>query len=358
MPSPHEPVPPPPELWEDDGDDLLGDGAAEIFNVVENGRNDPAPGGCHNGERNRHPALPPAPAKRGETLLVNRDVQRLGPRATHRARILDATLRRPIQLSDEDDCPHPIDVQCHENQCYCRTAHGADIGARTMYRQCVHFVIMGCGRVGASIASNLEASGHSVAVIDQNVDAFRRLPADFSGRRITGIGFDRDALSQAGIEEAYAFAAVSSGDNSNIIAARVAREQFGVERVVARIYDPRRAQVFQRLGITTIATVRWTTDQFLRRLLPKGTSVDFEDSSGAVSIASVDYHPRWVGRSVANFETYARCRVAYITRLGTGFVPSTETQVQDGDILNVAVSTADLSTLRRAAMRSENEVLP
>ena len=98
--------------------------------------------------------------------------------------------------------------------------------------------------------------------------------------------------------------------------------------------------------------------KFLRRLLPKGTSVDFEDSSGAVSIASVDYHPRWVGRSVANFETYARCRVAYITRLGTGFVPSTEALIQDGDILNVAVSTADLSTLRRAAMRSENEVLP
>ena len=220
----------------------------------------------------------------------------------------------------------------------------------------MHFVIMGCGRVGASLAPNLEASGHSVAVIDQDGDAFRRLPSDFSGRRITGIGFDRDALSQAGIEEAYAFAAVSSGDNSNIISARVARETFGVERVVARIYDSRRAQAFQRLGITTVATVRWTTDQFLRRLLPKGISVDFEDSSGAVSIASLDYNPRWVGRAVSHFETYAQCRVAFISRLGTGFVPTADTQIQDGDILNVAVATAGLSAVRRTAMRTGSEV--
>ena len=119
---------------------------------------------------------------------------------------------------------------------------------------------MGCGRVGSSLAEQLEDQGHSVAVVDQNPEAFRRLPADFEGRRVTGLGFDRDALTQAGIEDAYAFAAVSSGDNSNIIAARVVRETFGVPNVVARIYDPRRAEVYQRLGIPTVATVRWTAD--------------------------------------------------------------------------------------------------
>ena len=129
-------------------------------------------------------------------------------------------------------------------------------------------MIMGCGRVGASLATILYAQGHSVAVIDSDSKAFQRLPQDFSGRRVTGLGMDRDALKQAGIKDAYAFAAVSNGDNSNIIAARVARETFHVERVVARIYDPERAFVYERLGIPTVATVKRTTESVLRRLMP------------------------------------------------------------------------------------------
>ena len=127
---------------------------------------------------------------------------------------------------------------------------------------------MGCGRVGSTLAMSLEAQGHSVAVIDQNEAAFRRLGAAFEGRRITGVGFDRDTLRAAGIDRAYAFAAVSSGDNSNILSARVARETFDVEHVVARIYDPGRAEIYQRLGIPTVATVAWTANQMLRRLVP------------------------------------------------------------------------------------------
>ena len=151
----------------------------------------------------------------------------------------------------------------------------------------VHFVIMGCGRVGASLARALERAGHEVAVIDQDEPAFRRLGTTFEGRRVTGVGFDRDTLREAGIEDAYAFAAVSSGDNSNILAARVARETFGVEHVVARIYDPGRAEVYQRLGIPTVATVRWTADQMLRRLLPQGHVPEFTDPSGRVVIAEM-----------------------------------------------------------------------
>ena len=132
----------------------------------------------------------------------------------------------------------------------------------------MHIVIMGCGRVGSTLAHILEERGHSVAVIDQDPEAFRKLRSSFKGNKITGIGFDQRVLEDAGIREAAAFAAVSSGDNSNVIAARVVRESFGVDRVAARIYDPRRADVYQRLGIPTVATVRWTADQMLRRLLP------------------------------------------------------------------------------------------
>ena len=119
------------------------------------------------------------------------------------------------------------------------------------------------------MAVQLDRMGHSVSVIDRSSDSFRRLPSDFNGRKVKGVGFDRDALEQAGIDEAYAFVAVSNGDNSNIVAARVARESFGVDNVVARIYDSRRADVYERLGIPTVATVRQTADQMMRRILPR-----------------------------------------------------------------------------------------
>ena len=140
---------------------------------------------------------------------------------------------------------------------------------------------MGCGRVGSTLAHILEDQGHSVAIIDQDRDAFRKLGSTFKGKKIVGIGFDQNVLSEAGIEDADAFAAVSSGDNSNVISARVARESFGVKRVAARIYDPRRAEVYQRLGIPTVATVRWTADQMLRRLLPEGSEPLWRDPTGA-----------------------------------------------------------------------------
>ena len=137
----------------------------------------------------------------------------------------------------------------------------------------MYIVVMGCGRVGSSLALSLARLGHEVAVVDRESTSFRRLGKDFPGTTVLGMGFDRDVLLRAGVERADAFAAVSSGDNSNIISARVARETFGVDRVVARIYDPKRAAVFERLGIPTIATVPWTTDRFLQSLL-QDTEID------------------------------------------------------------------------------------
>ena len=202
---------------------------------------------------------------------------------------------------------------------------------------------MGCGRVGSSLARNLERRDHTVAIIDQNPDAFRRLGPTYSGRKVMGVGFDRDVLVEALIEKADAFAAVSSGDNSNIISARVARETFGIQNVVARIYDPGRAEIYQRLGIPTVATVRWTTDQILRRLLPEGAEPDWRDPSGTVRMAEVATHPAWVGRTVEELQDAGDTRVVFLTRLGEGLIPTRHTVIQEGDLVHAVMleSAAD-----------------
>ncbi|GIH13789.1 potassium channel family protein [Rugosimonospora africana] len=195
----------------------------------------------------------------------------------------------------------------------------------------MHIVIMGCGRVGSTLAHSVEAKGHSVAVIDVHADAFRRLGPDFTGLTVTGIGFDREVLIAAGIERADAFAAVSSGDNSNIISARLARETFGVQRVVARIYDQKRAEVYERLGIPTVATVRWTADRMLRHVLPGGNTEVWRDPTSTVAIVEVPVHTGWISRPVRALEDATGARVAYIMRFGVGALPTASTVLQDGD---------------------------
>ncbi|HEU0129401.1 MAG TPA: TrkA family potassium uptake protein [Mycobacteriales bacterium] len=212
----------------------------------------------------------------------------------------------------------------------------------------MHVVIMGCGRVGSTLALRLEQLGHSVAIVDRDAGAFRRLPKDFTGRSVVGVGFDRETLVEAGIEQAEAFAAVSNGDNSNIISARVAREQFGVEHVAARIYDPRRAEVYQRLGIPTVATVKWTADQVLRRLLPAAADDEWTDPSGRVCVAQIDVPSSWVGRRYSELENAAGARVACLTRLGIGQLPVKDTVVQEGDIVHFALVREQLATVEAA----------
>ncbi|AKT52006.1 potassium channel family protein [Arsenicicoccus sp. oral taxon 190] len=211
----------------------------------------------------------------------------------------------------------------------------------------MHFVIMGCGRVGSTLALSLEEAGHDVAVVDQSASAFRRLGRGFEGRRVKGIGFDRDTLKEAGIEQAYAFAAVSNGDNSNILAARVARETFGVEHVVARIYDPRRAEIYQRLGIPTVATVQWTVDRVVRRLMPQGSVPEFIDPSGQIALSEVSIDRSWVGRRLAAMEEASGARVAYLTRFGQGVLPGPDTVLQEGDIVRFLSTTDAIPTIER-----------
>jgi trk system potassium uptake protein TrkA len=219
----------------------------------------------------------------------------------------------------------------------------------------VHVVIMGCGRVGSSLAAAVERLGHSVAVIDKDEQAFRRLNTEFRGQQVIGGGFDRNVLIEAGIERAGAFAAVSSGDNSNIISARVARETFGVEQVVARIYDAKRAEVYERLGIPTVATVSWTTDRLMRTLLPDGVASAWRDPTGKVAIVQLPIHEDWVGHTVAELEQAIRARVAFIMRFGTGVLPNLKTVVQADDQVYVSALSGTISDVSNAAGQPPEE---
>jgi len=209
----------------------------------------------------------------------------------------------------------------------------------------VHVVIVGCGRVGSAVALDLTAAGHNVAIIDKRAESFGRLGPNFSGQAIAGIGFDRDRLIEAGIERADALAAVTSGDNSNILIARVARETFGVERVVARIYDPRRAAIYQRLGIPTVATVAWTSERVLRRILPDEPAVDWVDPSANVMLVERVVAAGWAGHSLDDLEVNGELRVVAVSRLGVAKIPNHDLVVQEGDVLYLAVAGDRLASL-------------
>ena len=209
----------------------------------------------------------------------------------------------------------------------------------------MHVVVVGCGRVGSGLARILEDQGHTVAVIDKQAKAFRRLPEGFAGRTIQGVGFDRDRLREAGIEDAGALAAVTSGDNSNIMVARTAREVFGLERVIARIYDPRRAAIYEKLGIPTIATVQWTTDRVMRRILPDAPSTEWTDPSAGVVLVERPVAASWAGRRLADLDIEGLARVAALSRLGVGQVPSPDLVTQEGDVVYVTVAADRLEEL-------------
>ena len=196
-----------------------------------------------------------------------------------------------------------------------------------------------------------------MAVIDHSPDSFRRLPEGFSGLRVTGMGFDREALIQAGIVDAHGFAAVSSGDNSNIIAARVVRETFGVSNVVTRIYDPTRAEVYERLGIATVSTVKWTVEQVFRHLIPLGPHFDWIEDDAGIAIVGIDLDPSWFGRSVSDLERATKARVTYLTRLGRGMLPAPSLVLQDGDALHMTVETDRAGAVQRIANHPAQEDL-
>jgi len=212
----------------------------------------------------------------------------------------------------------------------------------------VHVIVVGCGRVGSELAGALEKAGNTVSIIDKNAGAFRRLPASFAGKRVVGFGFDREDLKAAGIDHADAVAAVTSGDNSNILTARIARENFGIDRVVARIYDPRRALIYQRLGIPTVATVSWTTDQVLRRLVPAEQQAhDWIDPSARVCLVEYTIPKAWCGKKVGELNEPGTFWLTAITRSGEANVVDSGAVGQEGDVLYFVADVNALDALRQ-----------
>src|SRR5271167_2732829 len=179
----------------------------------------------------------------------------------------------------------------------------------------VHVIVVGCGRVGSGLAISLVAQGHTVAVIDRNARAFRRLK-DWDGPLIVGSGFDRDDLERAGALGADALDAVTSGDNTNIMTVRIARETYLIPNVVARIYDPRRAEIYQRLGIPTVATVTWTIDQVRRRLLPSSAVGEWADATGKLMLFDRTLPDNWAGRGLGELDKPGQVSLVAVTRAG------------------------------------------
>jgi trk system potassium uptake protein TrkA len=208
----------------------------------------------------------------------------------------------------------------------------------------MHFVIVGCGRVGSTLARELTAEGNTVAVIDRRADAFLRLGDGFSGQTVVGIGFDPDILVAAGIERAAALAAVTSGDNSNIMIARVARERYGVESVVARIYDPKRAEIYERLGIATVATVKWTAERIMRRIVANRPAVEWTDPSAEIAVVERIVTDAWVGERSTRLDD-GPAKVVGLRRYGKGMLPGHDVLVQQGDVLYISVLATDIAAL-------------
>ncbi len=209
----------------------------------------------------------------------------------------------------------------------------------------MHVIVVGCGRVGSGLALELVGDGHSVSVIDKNPEAFRRLPPDWGGLNVVGACFDRDVLERAGASGARALAAVTNGDNSNILAARIARETFEVPHVVARIYDPRRAEIYQRLGIPTVATVTWTTQQVLRKLFPERSAAEWSDPSGVIQLVERAVPRSWCGRRLSALEAETGGRIVAVSRAGKPQLGPGNLVGQEGDLLFVAVNFASRSRL-------------
>ncbi len=210
----------------------------------------------------------------------------------------------------------------------------------------MHVVIVGCGRVGSGLAISLTAEGHSVAIMDRNPRAFRRLK-DWDGPRIIGSGFDRDDLEKAGAIGADALAAVTSGDNTNIMTVRIARETYMIPNVVARIYDPRRAEIYQRLGIPTVATVTWTIDQVRRRLLPDVDVADWSDPWGRLALVDRSLPDSWAGRRLSELEEPGRISLVAVTRAGVPRLDARDLVGQEGDVLHIAALDGARSDLDR-----------
>jgi len=206
-------------------------------------------------------------------------------------------------------------------------------------------IIMGYGRIGAQVGKLLIEQNHEVTIIDHDTDADGRLGPNFKGRIIRGLGFDHNVLIQAGIDEAEAFVAASHSDNANIVSARIARNIFHVPRVVARLFDPIRAEIYQRLGLTTISPNNWGAERILQVLTHSDLDVWDTFGRGEVSLVHLEVPPLLIGRTVNQLNVTGEVLVASITRNGQAFIPIIGTVFQEGDLLNLVVLSSAMVRL-------------
>lgn len=212
----------------------------------------------------------------------------------------------------------------------------------------MHVIVVGCGRVGSELAARLSYEGHSTVIIDKNSSAFRRLSPTFSGKTITGLGFDRERLEAAEIDRADALAAVTSGDNSNILTARIAKETFEVPKVVARIYDPKRAEIYQRLGIATVATVTWTTEQAMRRLFEDYAQPDWIEPHGGYVLLERGLPLHMTGHRLTNLTEIPNALPILLTRGTSAKLFNNELVAQEGDVVHFMVERGSIQGLDKA----------
>jgi trk system potassium uptake protein len=206
-------------------------------------------------------------------------------------------------------------------------------------------IVMGCGRVGSELSIQLVDGGHEVTVIDKRREAFERYPPGEGARTVVGLGFDRDVLEEAGVKDADAFVAVSSGDNSNILSARVALEYYHVPKVVARIYDPRRAEIYQKLNIPTVATTTWGVKQIQLMLLHDRKEIRESLGGGELLRLRVPVPSHLVGKPATSLNMEGRILVAGLSRGGGGSIPTSETTLQEGDYLIVMLTKDGMELL-------------
>ncbi|MGA9078306.1 MAG: TrkA family potassium uptake protein [Acidimicrobiales bacterium] len=211
----------------------------------------------------------------------------------------------------------------------------------------MHVIVVGCGRVGAGLALRLTEQGHGVSIIDRVPQSFHRLPDDWPGEKVVGSGFDLDDLNAAGASMAGGLAAVTSGDNTNIVAARIAREHYGIANVVARIYDPWRALIYQRLGIPTVAPVTWTIEQVMQRLVPEIEAGTWTDPTGQLVLVERQLPEAWAGRSLGGLAIEGRAKVAAVLRGGEPRLDTDGLVGQEGDMLHLIVTRDSVGDLGR-----------
>lgn len=207
-------------------------------------------------------------------------------------------------------------------------------------------IIIGCGRVGAGLAQTLSQRGHAVTVVDKDSLTFERLGSTFKGQTVNGGGFDREVLLQTGIERADGLAAVTGSDEVNIVTARLARQMFRVPRVVARLYDPRKAEVYQRLGLQTINPVTWGINRIAELLCYSHLDTILSLGSGEVDLVEVEVPPLLVGRRVTEVTLSGETQVVAISRGGKTFLPTLGTVFQERDLLHLAVLATSADRLK------------